>query len=296
MTKQNKIKLIILPVLLVIAILVAIYKLPNQKFYLEDSYYKTSEFITINNNELEKLIKDKKSFVLFVYQPACVTSANFEKTLNEFLKEETLQIYKISFSDMKNTDLSKYIKYYPSFAIFSKGQMRDYLDASSDEDLPKYENKEQFKKWLTKYVILKENNQNLATTKENKETQTIETQNINLENVTKEENKINIYMFWGSTCPHCKEEFAFFNEIEQEYGNYYNLYEFEVWQNTENRQIMNAFAQALGDETSGAVPYTIIGDTSFNGFSESSKEKFKEAIKKNHKNAKDVYFDKIKNN
>lgn len=57
---------------------------------------------------------------------------------------------------------------------------------------------------------------------------------------------------------------------------------------------MNRFATALGEEAKG-VPYTVIGDVSFSGFGETSKEKFIEAIKTKHQNSSDIYFDKIKN-
>ena len=310
--KMNKKFMWVIPLLLLISVVLVVIKImPIQKFSLEDKYYGSSEFIEIGTSDLEKLMDDKESFALFVYQPACVTSADFEQVLYDFITNNNIKIYKIAFSDIKDTKLSESIKYYPSFAIFNKGIMIDYLDANSDKDLKYYKSKDDFEKWLTNYVLLKEteisnqdsNEENNEEVKENDNENTLENnkeesistpKEISLENVTYDKNKVNIYLFWGSTCPHCKEEFAFFDEIKEEYGNYYNLYTYEVWQNQDNAKIMNRFATALGEEAKG-VPYTVIGDVSFTGFGEADKEKFIETIKSKHQNSSDIYFDKIKN-
>ena len=299
--KLNKKILWIIPLLLLISIIIGIIvtrNMPEKKFYLEDKYYGGSDFIEIKTSNLEKLIDDKESFALFVYQPACVTSANFEQILKDFSNSNNIEIYKIAFSDIKDTSLSKYIKYYPSFAIFNKGNMVSYLDANSDNDLKYYESKDEFQKWFTSFVLLKDtdnsnSSENENVTEESENTKEETPTEINLENVTYDKNKVNIYFFWGSTCPHCKAEFAFFDEIKEEYGDYYNLYTYEVWENPDNEKIMNKFADALNEEVTG-VPYTVIGDVSFTGFGESSKEKFIDAIKNKHQNSSDVYFDKIK--
>lgn len=307
--KMNKKVMWVIPLLLLISVVLVVIKImPIQKFSLEDKYYGSSEFIEIETSDLEKLMDDKESFALFVYQPACVTSANFEEVLYDFITNNNIKIYKIAFSDIKDTKLSESIKYYPSFAIFNKGITVDYLDANSDNDLKYYKFNDDFEKWFTDYVLLKEvdnsnsvsNENNVEENTDNNNEETTNTtpkenvKEISLENVTHDKNKVNIYLFWGSTCPHCKEEFAFFDEIKEEYGDYYNLYTYEVWENQENAEIMNRFAAALGEEAKG-VPYTVIGDVSFTGFGETSKEKFIEAIKTKHQNSSDIYFDKIKN-
>ena len=297
--KTNNKIFLLAPLLLLLSIIVVVIKQsPMHQFYLEDKYYSDSKFIEIETNDLNKLINNKESFVLFIYQPACITSSNFEQILYDYLETNHISIYKIPFSDIKNTTLSKSVKYYPSFAIFNNGKLIDYLDANSDEDLEYYESKEGFEKWFTNYVLLKQIKENKSDqnskAKENNAQKEISTQEINLNNVTYNENKVNIYFFWGSTCPHCKEEFAFFDEIKETYGKYYNLYTYEVWENPNNAEIMNKFAEVLGEEVTG-VPYTIIGDKSFKGFGESSKEEIMNAIKNNHQNSSDIYFNKIKN-
>ena len=46
----------------------------KQKFYLEDTYYNKSGLKDIKSKEVNKLIKNKKSFVLFTYNDFCTFS------------------------------------------------------------------------------------------------------------------------------------------------------------------------------------------------------------------------------
>lgn len=87
------------------------------------------------------------------------------------------------------------------------------------------------------------------------------------------EDKVNIYMFWGDGCPHCEDFFNYIAMITPEYGNYFNLYGFEVWYNAENRVIMDKFKKELLGETGVyEVPYIIIGDEVIEGFAMSMGE------------------------
>ena len=125
-------------------------------FYLEDKYYNTVSYITSNSEEVNELIENKSSFVLFVYQDLCVNSYNFEKVLNEFVNENQIGIVKIAYSDIKNTLLADTIKYYPSFVIFKEGKIVDYLDANSDEDTKYFKNIDDFSDWFKSYIKIKE--------------------------------------------------------------------------------------------------------------------------------------------
>lgn len=114
-----------------------------------------------------------------------------------------------------------------------------------------------------------------------------------LEGVTKEKNKVNIYFFHGDGCPHCKEEFAFFDSIEKEYSKYYNLHTFEVWHNEYNSKLLKTFAYYLDKKVTG-VPFTIIGEEVIVGFGSNAKEEIPKAIKSEYKKDYDIYIDKIK--
>ena len=295
MKKKVTISLLIL---FLISILIANILIINKKekvFYLENSYYGKNNMTEININELNKLIDNKESFAVFVYQPLCITSTNFESILKDFLEENKISIYKIAFSNIKNTKIGKTIKYYPSFIIYNKGKMIDFLEANKDEDIKYYTSKKEFESWFTKYIKIKNetinNNQTTRTSSKAEENEILT--DVKIENIIKENNKVNIYFFWGKGCPHCAKEFEFFESIKETYGNYYNLYTFETWYNDENKKLVYTFAENMGDKLTG-VPYTIIGNKSFSGFDEKYKNDFIIAIENQYKSNFDIYFDKIK--
>ena len=91
-------------------------------FYLDEDYYSSDTIKEISISELDTLIENKKSFVVFVYQPMCLTSNDFAQVLNEFSNEEKIAIYKIAYSNIKDTKLGTKVKYYPSFLIYNKGK------------------------------------------------------------------------------------------------------------------------------------------------------------------------------
>lgn len=267
----------------------------EKPFYLEDTYYGTNAMIEIKMDELNELINNKKSFVVFIYQPMCITSSDFENVLSSFLEEKQISIYKIAYSNIKDTKIGKTIKYYPSFIIYHNGKIVDFLEANKEEDVEYYTSKEGFKSWFLKYVIWKDgtSTENKLTPKETEKEENNHLEKVNLENVKKEENKVNIYFFWGQGCPHCEKEFAFFESIKEKYGKYYNLYSFETWYDKENAELLYTFAEVMNDKVTG-VPYTIIGNKTFVGFGDKDESDFIHAIEKQYKNNFDVYFNKIK--
>ena len=80
--------------------------------------------------------------------------------------------------------------------------------------------------------------------------------------------KLNIYVFWGDGCPHCKHLASFFGEKKSEIGDKINLYSFEVWNDKNNLAFLKSFGKFLG-ETPKGVPYLIIGNKTYSGFSDS---------------------------
>ena len=124
----------------------------NGKIKLEDKYYKRSEFIDVDHSKVNDLIKSKESFVVFIYQPMCTMSSEFEELLDEYMDIRKISIYKMSFSDMKKTSLKDTVRFYPSFIIFKDGEVVDFLDADSNEDTNRYKILKAFKEWIESYV------------------------------------------------------------------------------------------------------------------------------------------------
>lgn len=137
------------------------------------------------------------------------------------------------------------------------------------------------------------NNKNNALNDEN--LKGIINKNAKLEDITKEEGKVNIYFFWGNGCPHCREELEWFESIKKEYGDIFKLYGFEVWYDEYNSNLLNTFANAINEKVDG-VPFTIIGKEKYIGFGGESKKVMLNAIKEYKDKSFDVYIDKIKNN
>jgi len=85
--------------------------------------------------------------------------------------------------------------------------------------------------------------------------------------VEKEEEKINIYLFYGNGCPHCAKEEEVLKNLEEKYKDKLNIYKYETWDNAENRKLMLEVKEMLGEEKRESVPFTIIGDETYLGYS-----------------------------
>ena len=79
-----------------------------------------------------------------------------------------------------------------------------------------------------------------------------------------EEKTINMYLFYGDGCPHCKELEEFLGPYLKENKDI-KLYKYEVWYNEENVKLYEEVHNLLNDKSSG-IPYLVIGTTSSTGF------------------------------
>ena len=155
--KEKVIKLISLVIFILIVLVIIIYKnTGDSMFYLEKEYYSEKGLVYINNTELEKLVKSKKSFVVFVYNNFCSFEKPCDNVFEDSAKSNNIEILKIPFEEYKKTSLyKKYVKYAPSVIIIKKGQIVDYLDANKDEDAELYQNIDKFSSWIRDYIYLK---------------------------------------------------------------------------------------------------------------------------------------------
>ena len=119
---------------------------------------------------------------------------------------------------------------------------------------------------------------------------TLKSEGMEIENKDyKEDNKqAIIYMFRGDGCSYCRKFLTFLNSISKEYGKYFKLVSFEVWHDAKNLSLKNKVAKFIEKESNG-VPYIIIGDKVFGGYSEEYDEDIKAAIMAQYKdNSYDV--------
>lgn len=93
-----------------------------------------------------------------------------------------------------------------------------------------------------------------------------------------EKDKINIYLFRGRGCPHCADEEEWLETIKDKYGEYINVYDFEVWYDVDNSKLYDKVKEVFDTHVTG-VPFTVIGDKYYSGFSSSIESSMENKIK-----------------
>ena len=78
---------------------------------------------------------------------------------------------------------------------------------------------------------------------------------------------VNAYFFYGDSCPHCAKEKAYLESIAEKHANL-KIYDFEIYHNSDNIQILKEVSQVIKADISG-VPFLLIGDKYFIGYSDS---------------------------
>ena len=112
------------------------------------NFIKQKEF----EEKYEELIARKTTFVVFVDQGGCTTADKLRGFVQEWAKVSGVKVYRIMFSDMKETSLHEVVKFYPSVALVAKGRPVAWLRADEDEDADAYNNYDDFAKWIGKYL------------------------------------------------------------------------------------------------------------------------------------------------
>ena len=80
----------------------------------------------------------------------------------------------------------------------------------------------------------------------------------------KADNKVTLHLFYGETCPHCKEEEEFLDKYLKGKKDV-DLEMYEVWNNKDNQELLVKVQDALDNHESG-VPYLVIGDRVIIGY------------------------------
>lgn len=105
---------------------------------------------------------------------------------------------------------------------------------------------------------------------------------------TESDDKVNVYLFRGNGCGYCRGFLTFLNDNIEELGKYFNLVSYEVWYDSDNADLMQKVANFTGVQA-GGVPYIIVGERVFDGFTEEAYgEEFKAQLKAEYE-AKERY-------
>lgn len=108
------------------------------------------------------------------------------------------------------------------------------------------------------------------------------------------DDKVNVYIFRGSTCSHCLDAIAHFASIAKDEGKYFNVKTYEVWSNSDNNNLMNDVANEIGDSEVSGVPYIVIGKKSWSGYAASYDDEMMKEIKSEYNKDKSKRYDVIK--
>lgn len=138
---------------------------------------------------------------------------------------------------------------------------------------------------LIKKENFKEDNTTTKTT--TKEVTTTEEVTTTRSDVISENAKITMYIFYGDGCPHCAALHEYIDELilEDEYKGKMNVVNYEVWNNSKNAKLLNDVKEYFATDVNG-VPFYLIGDKVFFGFSEAKKDEIKATINEELKNSK----------
>ena len=80
--------------------------------------------------------------------------------------------------------------------------------------------------------------------------------------------QVDLYLFWADGCPHCAAEREALQEKISHIYPQLKIHEFEVYRHPANARLLQRVGEKLHTDVSG-VPFTIIGDRIFAGFSPS---------------------------
>ncbi len=98
-----------------------------------------------------------------------------------------------------------------------------------------------------------------------------------LSNYKETDDQVTIYLFYGSSCGYCANFINFLSDIVDDYGKYFKLVAYEVWSDSNNSDLLQDVADFTGTTASG-VPYIVIGEEVYVGYSESYDDEIKDLI------------------
>ena len=106
--------------------------------------------------------------------------------------------------------------------------------------------------------------------------------------------EVNVNVFYGEDCPFCARQEQFLKVLKSELGDNLNIQRYEVWHNDENSELLSNVRTALNNTDDG-VPFVVIGNKAFTGYTDSIAEEIKTAIFDNLKNPNVNIVELIKN-
>lgn len=138
---------------LLIILMVGCKNESTNKFYLDDKYYGEGKFAEVNGNDLRN-----ENYVVYIYNNYCSLNISCDTIFKKVMDKYNLTFLSLPFEEAKNTFIYSSVKYAPSIVIVRGKKIVAYLDVNSDNDYSKYQNTNEFEKWLNKYIYLEKGN------------------------------------------------------------------------------------------------------------------------------------------
>jgi len=104
----------------------------------------------------------------------------------------------------------------------------------------------------------------------------------NQEKEEKIEGKVVFTLFYGNTCPHCKELEEFMDTLDEKTKSKIDYRMYEVYDNFENLTLMKKTAKKFDVKCDG-VPCFFIGEKGFNGYASGMNKKILNTIEEEYK-------------
>lgn len=92
----------------------------------------------------------------------------------------------------------------------------------------------------------------------------------------KESKKVTIYFFHSEVCHHCINENKYLDMLEKKYKNKINIVRIQVYNDEKNHDLMEKVKKRF--DVGNGVPFTVIGDKYFLGFSTTTEDQIKQTI------------------
>ena len=77
--------------------------------------------------------------------------------------------------------------------------------------------------------------------------------------------KVNVYIFTGEDCSFCENAKLGLESLKENYGEYFDVIEYETFNNEENNKLMKKVASFFKEDVEG-VPYIVIGSKTMKGY------------------------------
>ena len=99
-----------------------------------------------------KLCLFSKSFIVFAYNNYCLLETPCDEIFKKIMDKYNISFLYLPYEEMKKTFIYDDVKLAPSVILIKEGKIVTYLNTESNDDLPKYQDADEFEKWLTSYI------------------------------------------------------------------------------------------------------------------------------------------------